>query len=392
MPNSRSIRIFAAAAIGSALAGASPAISQTDQAPSATTSSTFQRHVTKVGDQEFVVEIRDGEIAVARLNGEDIPLDRIRRVGGDVFHIQMPEGDASVTIDLSAGRRGAQGYGFFDRRTASIVVNGPHGDPFIIDLPSAPIGAWGDNFTFLFEEGSGEQAERQPAMPAAPPKVMIGVQMNTPSAELAGHLGIDPGETTLVAAVYPDLPAAAAGLEPYDVIIAVNGQKPADGAAVLKALADAEPGGALTLTVLHRGEQRDIEITPAPWDDEALSRNIATDVTDKEVQKALELARTFPRAGVWTGEQGAAAYALPDLPVYLPAPLPEQRLFRPHDPGDISERLKQVEEQLKRLEETLNRLADQEDDHRAHDAPEPPAPPGPPALPHDGSNRWEFRA
>ncbi len=361
--------------IASIILCAAPSLAQT--APTAPTTTTIERHITKVGDKEIVIELRDGQVTLAQLNGHEIAPELLTRVGDKVFQIRSPEGEADVIVDFNAG-----GAGSADPRTSRFLVVGADG-PFTVAVPEWPAangGAWASSFRTQPQPVAPDQGDG----PA--PKVMIGVQMSMPSTELAGHLGINPAETTLVAGVYPDLPADAAGLEQYDVIIAVNGEKPAGGEAVRAALADAEPGDILTLTVLHRGEKRDVEITLAEWDEKALSQNLPG--VNEAVQRALEEARKHAAGHPWAHE-GAPSLVIPGLQGGGPA----EFYLRREETGDLAERLKRVEEQLQRLEETLGRLADQNErkgeGRRMAPAPQPP---GPPALPHDETGWWEHRA
>ncbi len=56
-------------------------------------------------------------------------------------------------------------------------------------------------------------------------------------------------------------PAAEAGLQKADYLVAVNGKAVADCAALSNALADAKPGDTWTLTVSHNGEMSEITLT-----------------------------------------------------------------------------------------------------------------------------------
>jgi putative serine protease PepD len=61
--------------------------------------------------------------------------------------------------------------------------------------------------------------------------------------------------------VIDDTPAADAGLEEGDVVIALNGQKVTDGIALIVSIRSHQPGETLTFTVLRDGDQKDLDIT-----------------------------------------------------------------------------------------------------------------------------------
>jgi membrane-associated protease RseP (regulator of RpoE activity) len=67
-----------------------------------------------------------------------------------------------------------------------------------------------------------------------------------------------------------DSPAAAAGLEPGDVIVAVNGQPVSDLESLIEMITTQQPGDALTLTVLSDDQQdeRQVEVTLAEHPDQ----------------------------------------------------------------------------------------------------------------------------
>jgi hypothetical protein len=106
---------------------------------------------------------------------------------------------------------------------------------------------------------------------AEPPAVMMGVQMGVPDSTICGHLGLERDKVTLVTAVHEGLPAALAGLEPYDLIVAINGSADANPAAVRAALKDKKPGETLTLSVIHKGARKDVTLNLEAYDRKKLN-------------------------------------------------------------------------------------------------------------------------
>ena len=77
-------------------------------------------------------------------------------------------------------------------------------------------------------------------------------------AALAEAMGVMAREGALVAAVLPDSPAAAAGLRPGDVILAIDGKPTRTVREVLDTVAAIPPGKEVTL-LLER-ERRTLEV------------------------------------------------------------------------------------------------------------------------------------
>lgn len=86
----------------------------------------------------------------------------------------------------------------------------------------------------------------------------VGVQLQPLEAALAEAMGVMAREGALVAAVLPDSPAAAAGLRPGDVILAIDGNPTRTVREVLDTVAAIPPGKEVTL-LLER-ERRTLEV------------------------------------------------------------------------------------------------------------------------------------
>jgi hypothetical protein len=106
------------------------------------------------------------------------------------------------------------------------------------------------------------------------PKVMIGVILDKPGEALCKHLDLDADAVTLISGLYKGLPAEKAGLEQYDIILKIDGKTPADPETIQKLLADQEPGDVVQLTVIQAGKRKNFEIELAPYDAEAMKKDI----------------------------------------------------------------------------------------------------------------------
>ncbi|MFW5642013.1 MAG: Do family serine endopeptidase [Roseicyclus sp.] len=89
----------------------------------------------------------------------------------------------------------------------------------------------------------------------------LGVQVQALDDRLAGALGMEEPRGVLVANVTADGPAAEAGLEPGDVLLALGGERIADPRALTFAVADLPVGEPVTVTYLRDGTEEEAEVT-----------------------------------------------------------------------------------------------------------------------------------
>ncbi len=82
----------------------------------------------------------------------------------------------------------------------------------------------------------------------APLTTGIAEQLGAPSTEGVVVMGMRQG------------PAARAGIEPYDIILSVNGQRVTDTSSLLKLISDAPIGGVVTVDVLREGQRRSFKV------------------------------------------------------------------------------------------------------------------------------------
>jgi serine protease Do len=88
----------------------------------------------------------------------------------------------------------------------------------------------------------------------------LGVSIQPLGPELREALRLGDQEGALVADVFEDSPAAEAGLERGDVVIALDGEPVREPGAMSRAIAMMEPGTSTTLTVLRDGREREITV------------------------------------------------------------------------------------------------------------------------------------
>ena len=103
----------------------------------------------------------------------------------------------------------------------------------------------------------------------------LGVETQTVTAAMAAALHLpDPDKGgALVAGVEPDAPAAAAGLQPGDVIRAVAGMPVANPHELAVDVADLHPGTGTTLDVLRDGKPQNLAVTIGSLKTDAVAAN-----------------------------------------------------------------------------------------------------------------------
>ena len=89
----------------------------------------------------------------------------------------------------------------------------------------------------------------------------IGVQIQPVTPEIADSLGLKKAEGALVAEPQGGSPAAKAGIAAGDVITAVNGQEIKDARDLARRIGAMAPGASVSLSVLHKGEQKTVALT-----------------------------------------------------------------------------------------------------------------------------------
>jgi len=89
----------------------------------------------------------------------------------------------------------------------------------------------------------------------------LGVQIQPVTAGIADSLGIKKAEGALVAEPQANSPAAKAGIESGDVIVAVNGAPLKDARELARMIGQMEPNSAVKLEILRKGESRTLSVT-----------------------------------------------------------------------------------------------------------------------------------
>jgi len=95
----------------------------------------------------------------------------------------------------------------------------------------------------------------------------LGVYIQDVSRDLADSFGMDKPIGALVARVIEDSPAAKAGIESGDVIVAVNGDEIRTAGDLPPKIGRMQPGAKATLTVVRNGEKEKVTVTVTKRDE-----------------------------------------------------------------------------------------------------------------------------
>jgi hypothetical protein len=149
---------------------------------------------------------------------------------------------------------------------------------------------------------------------AGRPRVRMGITMQTAGDELVSHLGLAEGEYALVSTVSPGSAAEAAGMQAHDLIVSVDGQKPASIETIREVLQTKKVGDTMKVVVKRKGAEQALTLTfqtsgkqdvPAEWSRPLpLQENCAQlDAVKQEMEAAR---RAMEEAGRNMGQDGAA--------------------------------------------------------------------------------------
>jgi len=122
--------------------------------------------------------------------------------------------------------------------------------------------------------------------------VGVEAQQITPGTALAMHLKANDG--ALLAGVQPNSPAAEAGLQPGDVIQAVNGTKVTSPKDLALNVANIQPGEQAHLSVLRDGQTRPVDVKVGTLPNEQTASNDTQGTAERPAQIGLALGPLSP--------------------------------------------------------------------------------------------------
>ena len=399
-----------------ALAQQSAAQSVAQSVAQATPTTTF-RYESNDDGHTISLTVKNGVVSSALIDGEEISSDRVKRVKGGydilgedgavVAHIaqadsggrEAADGDAprvriqratEQSMDDDAALKSAQAMA----RMQTVADNGQRA--LDAALKSAQATARMDAQLALararvlqLEAGLARNAVgkdftervRVELVDATPPKSMIGVGLGEVDEALAHHLAIDPAKATLVTFVMDELPAKTAGIERFDVIVAINGDANASPTALRDVLKDIEPGAMIAFDVRRGADVKKIEVAAVVFDPTKMAaidpQSFDFDMREVSGFELPNGAMAFEdRGGEMDGEMEPGAVGeenvvifmgpdgkprelrmpnfqrVPELPAIPRAAAQPRPLNRPQD----DDRIRRLEEQMERLLRELEKM------------------------------------
>lgn len=209
----------------------------------------FMRGEQSVNGDTIVFEYDNGEMR-ATINGKKVPPDRIRKEGSTVIVLD-DEGNEAARFSFAAGGGGGRLW----------VPSGD--DPIRLSPPGRGR---------LLIEREGDANQFVPSPDEVTPPVMIGITMSELPDEVRQHLGLGEGEGFRIDRVMKGLPGEKAGLKEADVVVAIDGRRPATMQGLREALMDRKPGDKVELTIMRQGAKQVVRVELAAWDADALGQ------------------------------------------------------------------------------------------------------------------------
>jgi hypothetical protein len=280
------------------------------------------------GSHTFEITVDNGKVTVI-VDGEELPANRFQIEGGRLL-ILDEEGRELKSLGVMLGE--------------------------------------GDEDFHMTWAGDEPLIEYQKLFPEGRPSVLVGVHMTDPDQALRYHLGLEEGQATMISGLYRDLPAHKAGLDQFDVIVAVDGNRPADPKSIMQALADKEPGDEVKFTVIHKGRTTEYSVTleaydPARMDPSKLIGGGAIISRITIPGGEVEIVPGLPGREGWQwlidpeSRQRFKWLERLELPEGYQMDLREE--LRQRIPQDLDERIEVLNERIEEMREMIDRLVEQ---------------------------------
>ena len=244
-------------------------------------------HVVSQGD-EIQVELSDGrkfkakivgkdertDIAVIRIDGKGnlptVPLgdSEVMRPGDWVMAIGNPFGlDHTVTVGVVSAKGRLLGGGPFAKfiQTDASINPGNSGGP-LFNIKGEVIGintmifAGGQGIGFAIPVNLAKDLLPQLLAKGSVTRGWLGVSIQEITPELAKALNLSTEKGALIAEVFPDAPAGAAGLKRGDVVIEFNGQKVEAPYDLSMLVGKTEVDKSVKLKILREGKEFEVEL------------------------------------------------------------------------------------------------------------------------------------
>ncbi|MBK8895272.1 MAG: DegQ family serine endoprotease [Propionivibrio sp.] len=236
--------------------------------------------VKLIDKREFKAKVlgvdKASDVAVLKIDAKNLPTLKIgsaanTRVGEWVLAIGSPFGfENSATAGIvSAKSRSLPDENYVPFIQTDVAVNpGNSGGPLfnmageVIGINSQIYSRTGgyQGLSFAIPIDVVMKVEEQIVQYGKVQRGRLGISIQELSQSLAESFGIKKAGGALISSVENGSPAAKAGLEPGDVILAINGKEISSSSELPPLVADIRPGEPAKLQVWRKGSSRDIEV------------------------------------------------------------------------------------------------------------------------------------
>jgi len=244
------------------------------------------------GADAIQISLQDGRMAQAKLVGSDpdtdvavlkIDLKKLPvitlghsdnlRVGDVVLAIGNPFGvGQTVTMGIvSATGRNKLGINTFENfiQTDAAINPGNSGGALVdaegnlVGINTAMFSRSGgyQGIGFAIPTSLAEDVMKEILQHGRPVRGWLGVEARAITPQIARALELDDAQGVVVVGVVRGGPAHRAGLQPGDVIVAIDGKKIAEAREALIAISNRKPGSRVKLEVLRNGKSLTLEAT-----------------------------------------------------------------------------------------------------------------------------------
>lgn len=269
------------------------------------------------GTSKVKIEIRDGKVS-AWVNGKEVPANRIKK-SDSTIKVLDEKGIEVASFDYKSTNKGTVVYG-----NNVVLGSGAHDVTAIQTIPHIALApsAIASTSPRIATRGVGGVSQVTTGWDSDPedaPPVMIGITMGDVSPEILEFLGLESGSTFMINGVIDGLPADKAGVKNRDIVIKVDDKSPVSQDGLRKALRSKEPGDTVTLTVIRRGETKNIKVKLDKYDNSRLGFQTGAGTTSPDIVNRFTVAPPVPAAPpTWIG----GAQTAPTNPLAIDIPTP----------------------------------------------------------------------
>lgn len=186
-------------------------------------------------------------------------------------------------------------------------------------------------------------------------RAVLGVQVLDLTPELRRHLGVEGDAGVLVSRVVDASGAAAAGIEVGDVLLAVDGERLAGSAELVREISGHDDGDVVRVELWRDGARREVEATLQKAD------RPQVDIRELFLRRGegdeMEILRDIDLEDVYTIDPEMMREAIESMEHHLEGADWVERIRVFPDREELMERIESLEERLRELEKELSELS-----------------------------------